>query len=103
MGMVSDDHAAALSLREVSQLRKGPGGKQHRAAHSVLVDRTDDGIRGFPPAIQEPCHSLPAEQGLIPRKTFDSAANIINSTLDFEEFFWYPVCCKEEEEDHGCS
>jgi hypothetical protein len=43
------------------------------------------------------------EQGLIPQKTFDSAANIINSTLDFEEFFWYPVCCKEEGEDHGCS
>ena len=43
------------------------------------------------------------EQGLIPRKTFDSAANIINSTLDFEEFFWYPVCCKKEGEDHGCS
>lgn len=43
------------------------------------------------------------EQGLIPQKTFDNAANIINSTLDFEEFFWYPVCCKEEGEDHGCS
>ena len=47
--------------------------------------------------------SIMLEQGLIPQKTFDSAANIINSTLDFEEFFWYPVCCQEEEENNGCS
>ena len=37
------------------------------------------------------------------KKTYEGATNIINSTLDFPEFFWYPVCCQEEEENNGCS
>ena len=43
------------------------------------------------------------DQELIPQKTYEGATNIINSTLDFPEFFWYPVCCQEEEENNGCS
>ena len=43
------------------------------------------------------------DQELIPQKTYEGATNIINSTLDFPEFFWYPVCCHEEGEKHGCS
>ena len=35
------------------------------------------------------------DKELIPQKTFESATNIINSTLDFPEFFWYPVCCQQ--------
>lgn len=43
------------------------------------------------------------DKELIPQKTYEGATNIINSTLDFPEFFWYPVCCHEEGEKHGCS
>jgi hypothetical protein len=43
------------------------------------------------------------DKELIPQKTYEGATNIINSTLDFPEFFWYPVCCQEEEENNGCS
>ena len=43
------------------------------------------------------------DKELIPKKTYEGATNIINSTLDFPEFFWYPVCCQEEEENNGCS
>ena len=43
------------------------------------------------------------DKELIPQKTYEGAINIINSTLDFPEFFWYPVCCHEEGEKHGCS
>ena len=43
------------------------------------------------------------DKELIPQKTYEGATNIINSTLDFPEFFRYPVCCHEEEEKHGCS
>lgn len=41
-------------------------------------------------------------QGLIPIKTYAAAEKIINSTLDFPEFFRYPLICNEEEE-YGCS
>ena len=44
-----------------------------------------------------------SDKELIPQKTYEGATNIINSTLDFPEFFWYPVCCQEEEENNGCS
>ena len=37
------------------------------------------------------------DKDLIPKKTYDDATNIINSTLDFPEFFWYPVCCQDNE------
>lgn len=43
------------------------------------------------------------DKELIPKKTYDDATNIINSTLDFAEFFWYPVCCQEEENTDGCT
>ena len=43
------------------------------------------------------------DKDLIPKKTYDDATNIINSTLDFPEFFWYPVCCQEEEDTDGCT
>ena len=43
------------------------------------------------------------DKELIPQKTYEGATNIINSTLDFPEFFWYPVCSQEEEENNGCS
>ena len=43
------------------------------------------------------------DKDLIPQKTYEGATNIIHSTLDFPEFFWYPVCCHEEEENNGCS
>lgn len=43
------------------------------------------------------------DKDLIPQKTFEGATNIINSTLDSPEFFWYPVRCHKEEEENGCS
>ena len=43
------------------------------------------------------------DKNLIPQATFDAAKNKINSSLDFPEFFWYPVCYRKEEEINGCS
>ena len=37
------------------------------------------------------------DKELIPQKTYEGGTNIINSTLDFPEFFWYPVCCQDNE------
>lgn len=42
-------------------------------------------------------------RGLINRDVYDKAKNIVNSTPDFEEFFWHPVYCQEEGESHGCT
>ena len=43
------------------------------------------------------------EKELIAKSTYDGAVNLVNSHMDFPEFFWYPVCCLEEENDNGCS
>ena len=43
------------------------------------------------------------DKNLIPQATCDAAKNKINSSLDFPEFFWYPVCYRKEEEINGCS
>ena len=64
------------------------------------------------------------EKELIAKSTYDGAVNLVNSHMDFPEFFWYPVCCHKrpqaqckratersealgesykEENDNGCS
>ena len=43
------------------------------------------------------------EKELIAKSTYDGAVNLVNSHMDFPEFFWYPVCCHEEGENNGCS
>lgn len=44
------------------------------------------------------------EQDLVDDNTYDSANRLLHSTLDFPEFFWYPVCCQGKEgEDDGCT
>ena len=40
---------------------------------------------------------------LISQSAHDKAKNIVNSTLDFPEFFEYSVCCHEEENNNGRS
>ena len=44
------------------------------------------------------------EKELIAKSTYDGAVNLVNSHMDFPEFFWYPVCCQgKEDEDDGCT
>ena len=43
------------------------------------------------------------DKKLIPNRIYDEAVDLINSTPDLAEFFRYPVCCHEEEENNGCS
>ena len=43
------------------------------------------------------------DKDLIPQSTFDAAKNKVNSSMDFPEFFWYPVCCQKEEDVNGCA
>ena len=43
------------------------------------------------------------EKELIAKSTYDGAVNLVNSHMDFPEFFWYPVCCHKEENENGCS
>ena len=43
------------------------------------------------------------DKDLIPQSTFDAAKKKVNSSMDFPEFFWYPVCCQKEEEINGCA
>ena len=43
------------------------------------------------------------DQKLIDNLTYDKAKNIVNSTLDFPEFFEYCVCCQKEGETNGCT
>lgn len=38
---------------------------------------------------------------LISESTCDKAKNVVHSTIDFPDFFWYPVCCEKEGNDHG--
>ena len=43
------------------------------------------------------------DRGLLPQAAHDKAKNIVNSALDFPEFFEYCVCCREEGETNGCT
>jgi len=43
------------------------------------------------------------DKDLISQATFDAAKNKVNSSMDFPEFFWYPVCCRKEEDANGCA
>lgn len=43
------------------------------------------------------------EQGMIDQAAYDKAVNMVHSTIDFPDFFGYPVCCREEGETNGCT
>lgn len=43
------------------------------------------------------------EKNLLSQTAHDKAKNIINSALDFPEFFEYCVCCRKEEDVNGCT
>lgn len=43
------------------------------------------------------------DQDLIEKYTYDSAVNMVHSTIDFGSFFEYPVCCPKEGEKNGSS
>ena len=43
------------------------------------------------------------DQGLLAKATYEVAVNMVNSNIDLPEFFWYPVCCLKEDEEHGCT
>ena len=43
------------------------------------------------------------DQGLLAKATYDGAVNMVNSNIDLPEPFWYPVCCRKEDEDNGCT
>lgn len=43
------------------------------------------------------------EQGLISEAVHDKAVDLVYSTIDFPDFFEYPVCCQEEGETNGCT
>lgn len=43
------------------------------------------------------------DQGLLAKATYEGAVNMVNSHMDLPEFFWYPVCCHEEENNNGRS
>ena len=43
------------------------------------------------------------DRGLLEKTTYDGAVNVVNSNIDLPEFFWYPVCCLKEDEEHGCT
>ena len=40
---------------------------------------------------------------LLSKTTYESANQLVQSTIDFPRFFGYPVCCKKEGEEDGCT
>ena len=43
------------------------------------------------------------DKDLLTQTIHDKAKNIVNSALDFPEFFEYCVCCRKERETNGCT
>ena len=43
------------------------------------------------------------DQDLIDNSTHDSANSLLHSVIDLPEFFWYPVCYQEEDEENECT
>lgn len=41
--------------------------------------------------------------GLISKTTYSSALDLVHSSIDFPDFFWYPVCLTEEVDEHECT
>lgn len=41
------------------------------------------------------------EQKLIEKYTYDSAVNMVHSTIDSPDFFPYSVCCPKEGDENG--
>ena len=41
--------------------------------------------------------------GLISKTTYSSAVDLVHSSIDFPDFFRYPVCLTEEVSEHECT
>ena len=41
--------------------------------------------------------------GLISKTTYSSALDLVHSSIEFPDFFRYPVCLKEEVNQHECT
>ena len=41
--------------------------------------------------------------GLISKTTYSSALDLVHSSIDFPDFFRYPVCLTEEANEHECT
>ena len=43
------------------------------------------------------------DREVIAKSTYDKAVDLVHSTIDFPDFFGYPVCCQKEGEMNGCT
>ncbi len=41
--------------------------------------------------------------GLISKSTYSSALDLVHSSIDFPDFFRYPVCLTEEANEYECT
>ena len=41
--------------------------------------------------------------GLISKTTYSGALDLVHSSIDFPDFFRYPVCLAEEANEHECT
>ena len=40
-------------------------------------------------------------EGLLSKNTYMKAKNLLYTAIDLPEFFWYPVCCQEKEDEEN--